>query len=41
MFGLEEVEVVPIEISEVKAVCENCDDSGKACSVCHAGNQVE
>lgn len=22
-------------------VCANCDDSGKACSVCHAGDLVE
>lgn len=23
------------------AVCSNCDDSGKACVVCHAGSLVE
>jgi hypothetical protein len=29
-------------VAEVaKAACSNCDDSGKACSVCHAGDLVE
>lgn len=41
MFGINE-EIEPIaELAEVKVVCENCGDSGKACSVCHAGDQVE
>lgn len=37
-------EVKTIEVKKVKvkvAVCTNCDDSGKACSVCHAGDKVE
>lgn len=34
-------EAVVVEEVAVKAVCTNCDDSGRACSVCHAGDMVE
>lgn len=38
----EEVEeVVHEEVQpEVKAVCKNCDDSGRECNVCRAGKDV-
>lgn len=38
---IEKVEVAEAQEVTTKTVCSNCDDSGKACSVCHAGSVIE
>lgn len=35
------IEEVAVEEVVVERACTNCDGSGQACSVCHAGDIVE
>ena len=36
------LDTLPEEVNEqVVQVCPNCEDSGRACSVCHAGDLVD